>query len=59
VEGVPAALFSQRTGLDISVIARRLALAQERGLIEADPRRIRPTQRGRLFLNELLQLFLD
>jgi oxygen-independent coproporphyrinogen-3 oxidase len=59
VDGVPAELFSQRTGLDASVIARRLALAEARGLVEADARRIRPTRRGRLFLNELLQLFLD
>jgi oxygen-independent coproporphyrinogen-3 oxidase len=59
VQGVPAELFGQRTGLDASVIARRLALAAERGLLEADPRRIRPTPRGRLFLNDLLQLFLD
>ncbi|HET9733916.1 MAG TPA: radical SAM family heme chaperone HemW [Burkholderiales bacterium] len=59
VDGVPAELFPLRTGLDAAVIARRLALAQEKGLIEADPLRIRPTRRGRLFLNELLQLFLD
>jgi oxygen-independent coproporphyrinogen-3 oxidase len=59
VDGVPAELFAQRTGLDASVIARRLALAQEKGLLDSDPRRIRPTRRGRLFLNDLLQLFLD
>jgi coproporphyrinogen III oxidase-like Fe-S oxidoreductase len=59
VEGVPAELFALRTGIDASVIARRLAAAQQRGLIEEDPLRIRPTQRGRLFLNELLQMFLD
>jgi putative oxygen-independent coproporphyrinogen III oxidase len=59
VDGVPAELFPLRTGLDASVIARRLAAAQEKGLIEADPLRIRPTRRGRLFLNELLQVFLD
>ena len=59
VDGVPAELFPLRTGLDASAIARRLAVAQEKGLIEADPLRIRPTRRGRLFLNELLQLFLD
>jgi oxygen-independent coproporphyrinogen-3 oxidase len=59
VDGVPAELFAQRTGLDASVIARRLALAQEKGLLDSDPRRIRPTARGRLFLNDLLQVFLD
>ncbi len=39
--------------------ARKLAAAEEKGLLEKDPARIRPTRQGRLFLNELLQLFLD
>jgi oxygen-independent coproporphyrinogen-3 oxidase len=59
VDGVPAEMFAERTGLPGSTILRKLAAAQEKGLIESDPRRIRPTRRGRLFLNELLQLFLD
>ncbi len=59
VDGVPAELFAERTGLPASVILRKLAAAQAKGLIEDDPLRIRPTRRGRLFLNELLQLFLD
>jgi putative oxygen-independent coproporphyrinogen III oxidase len=59
VEGVPAALFEERTGLPAAVVARKLALARGQGLLEEDLRRIRPTARGRLFLNELLQLFLD
>jgi coproporphyrinogen III oxidase-like Fe-S oxidoreductase len=58
-EGVPAALFEERTGLSAMVIQRKLALARERGLLEEDASRIRPTERGRRFLNELLQLFLD
>jgi oxygen-independent coproporphyrinogen-3 oxidase len=58
VEGVPAALFEERTGLPAGGVARKLSLAQERGLLEDDALRIRPTARGRLFLNELLQLFL-
>ena len=59
VEGVPAAYFEERTGLPRAVVAQRLGTAAERGLLDADPRRIRPTRQGRLFLNELLQLFLD
>jgi len=59
VEGVPAALFEERTGLSAAAVARKLALAREKDLLEDDARRIRPTRRGRLFLNELLQLFLD
>ena len=59
VEGVPAAYFEQRTGLPRAVVAQRLGTAAERGLLDADPRRIRPTRQGRLFLNELLQVFLE
>jgi oxygen-independent coproporphyrinogen-3 oxidase len=39
-------------------VARKLAAAEEKGLLESDPRRSRPTRRGRLFLNDLLQFFL-
>ncbi|HEX5092810.1 MAG TPA: radical SAM family heme chaperone HemW [Burkholderiales bacterium] len=59
VHGVPAAYFEQRTGLPRAAVARKLAAAEAEGLLEADPARIRPTLRGRLFLNELLQRFLD
>ena len=58
VEGVPAEYFELRTGLSRGVVAGRLAAAEAQGLLESDPRRIRPTRRGRLFLNELLQSFL-
>jgi oxygen-independent coproporphyrinogen-3 oxidase len=58
VQGVPAERFEERTGLPRAVVARRLAAAEEKGLLESDPRRIRPTRRGRLFLNDLLQFFL-
>ncbi|MDH3318463.1 MAG: radical SAM family heme chaperone HemW [Betaproteobacteria bacterium] len=59
VQGVPAGYFEERTGLPRASVARKLAVAEEKGLLESDPRRIRPTRRGRLFLNELLQLFLE
>jgi oxygen-independent coproporphyrinogen-3 oxidase len=59
VEGVPAGMFTERTGLPGAVILRKLQAAREKGLLEEDTQRIRPTRRGRLFLNELLQLFLD
>jgi putative oxygen-independent coproporphyrinogen III oxidase len=58
VEGFPAALFAERTGLPITVIERELETAEAKGFIERDWRRIRPTVRGRRFLNELLQSFL-
>jgi putative oxygen-independent coproporphyrinogen III oxidase len=58
VEGVPATLFEERTGLPAASVVRALVRAREDGLLESDPRRLQPTARGRLFLNELLQRFL-
>jgi putative oxygen-independent coproporphyrinogen III oxidase len=58
VEGFPVDLFSQRTGLAFLGIREKLETAEQRGLVERDLRRIRPTARGQRFLNELLELFL-
>lgn len=57
-EGVPRALFSERTGAPISLVASTLARARERGLLEDDPERMVPTPLGRRFLNDLLEMFL-
>ena len=57
-DGVPASLFADHTGLPLHTIGRELALATEKGLLEADPTVIRPTELGRRFLNDLQQLFL-
>ena len=56
--GVPAALFEVRTGLPLAVCAEALRQARERGLLETDPAWLRPSARGRRFLNDLLALFL-
>lgn len=57
-EGVPAELFAQRTGLPLASIAAPCAAARDAGLLANDPQRLRPTARGQLFLNDLLQHFL-
>ena len=59
VEGFPTALFTERTGLPIAVAEPALATAEGAGLIERDHARIAPSERGRRFLNDLLELFLD
>jgi oxygen-independent coproporphyrinogen-3 oxidase len=59
VEGFPVELFEQRTGLPLPGIQKKLDIAEHRGLLERDWRRIRPTARGQRFLNELLELFLS
>ncbi|HVC11674.1 MAG TPA: radical SAM family heme chaperone HemW [Burkholderiales bacterium] len=58
VEGFPVELFGARTGLPLSAAQAGLAAAERQGLIERAGFRIRPSERGRLFLNELLALFL-
>jgi len=57
-EGAPLALFEERTGLSRTVLLRQLDGAERDGLIERDHVAVRPTLRGRRFLNELLQRFL-
>ena len=58
VEGVPAEVFQERTGLPPTVLEPALSRARERGLLESDPARLRPTELGLRFLNDLLQGFM-
>jgi coproporphyrinogen III oxidase-like Fe-S oxidoreductase len=57
-DGFPAALFSERTGLPLSVVRGELQAAEGRGLVVREHGRIAPTALGRRFLNDLLLLFL-
>ncbi|HWA38762.1 MAG TPA: radical SAM family heme chaperone HemW [Burkholderiales bacterium] len=58
VEGFEVRLFQERTGLPLATVEGALQEAERRGLLERDWQCIRPTERGRLFLNELLELFV-
>ena len=58
IDGFPAGLFEERTGLPIVSVQRELDEAERRGLIVRDHRKIAPTLRGQRYLNDLLQLFL-
>ena len=57
-QGFPRHLFTERTGLPFEAAEPGLLKARQQGLIETDGDTIRPTTRGRHFLNELLMLFL-
>ena len=57
-DGFEVSLFSERTGLPITAVHGALERAEARGLITRDHARIAPTERGRLFLNDLLEIFL-
>jgi len=56
--GFDETLFQERTSLPLLVIRRELEEAEKRGLLLREGQRIAPTERGRRFLNDLLQIFL-
>ena len=57
-EGVTTELFTEHTGLSIDAAARKLQQARDRNLIDYDSKRIKPTELGRRYLNDLLQIFM-
>lgn len=57
-EGFPSRLFSEHAGLPLHVVQNQLKEAEEKGFIQWGTHTISPTEKGRLFLNELLELFL-
>jgi len=59
-EGFALDAFEKRTGLPRTAIAPQLALAGERGWLEvSDDGRVRPTELGRRFTNDVIGLFLS
>ncbi len=57
-DGVESHLFLERTGHPLVRVQRRLAEAEERGLLEWGVERLRPTALGQRYLNDLLASFL-
>lgn len=56
--GFDEALFQERTSLPVLLIRRELELAEQKGLLAYEAKKIAPTEVGRRFLNDLLQIFL-
>ena len=57
VDGFEETLLEARTGISLSAVEAPLEAARARGLVVRRGGRIRPTERGMRFLNELLLLF--
>jgi putative oxygen-independent coproporphyrinogen III oxidase len=57
-QGFAAELFSERTSLPLLLLRGELEQAEQRGLLLRDQQRIAPTETGRRFLNDLLEIFL-
>lgn len=56
--GFPVNLFAERTGLSLTTIEHSLQNAEQKGLLYRDHQRIRATELGMRFLNDLQQMFL-
>lgn len=57
--GVESRLYSERTGLSLETLAEGRREAEQSGLLQVEPSRLAATERGQLFLNDLLQQFLN
>jgi len=57
-QGFPVNLFQERTGLIINSIEKELLIAEQKGLLQRDHQTIMPTAMGKLFLNDLQEIFL-
>jgi oxygen-independent coproporphyrinogen-3 oxidase len=57
-EGFAPSLFGERTGLALESVRHELHEAERRGLLSVAAERIAPTDLGRRFLNDLLEIFL-
>ena len=57
--GVESKLYAERTGLDLASLDEGRREAEQSGLMQVEPSRLAATDRGQLFLNDLLQKFLS
>jgi oxygen-independent coproporphyrinogen-3 oxidase len=57
-EGFHPSLFIERTGLPLSQIQKQLELAEEKALIEWNLNKIKATETGHRYLNDLIQIFM-
>ena len=56
--GVDTNTFGERTGLPLSVIAKNLDEASKKGLLDINPRKLKATEQGLRYLNNLQEIFL-
>lgn len=57
-DGFPTPLFQQRTGITLGQFDKALKQAEALDLLEYDIQRISPTDKGKRYLNTLIELFL-
>ncbi len=59
LNGVPTQMFHERTGLSIHQIAKPIEKALQKKLLDEDPTRLKASDLGIRYLNDLQELFLN
>ena len=57
-EGFHPSLFIEHTGLPLNHIHKQLEIAEQKALIKWDLNKIKPTETGHRYLNDLVELFM-
>lgn len=57
-DGVDTITFSERTGLPLNVVSRGLDEACKKGLLDSNPNKLKATEQGLRYLNNLQEMFL-
>lgn len=57
-DGVDTITFSERTGLPLNVVAKGLDEASKKGLLDSNPNKLKATEQGLRYLNNLQEMFL-
>jgi len=58
-QGFTTQLFEQRTGLDFSIVENSINQLQTQGLMETSGEYFHTTEKGRLFLNNVISKFSE
>ena len=57
-DGVDTNTFSERTGLPLNVVSKGLDEASKKGLLDSNPSKLKATEQGLRYLNNLQEMFL-
>nr|WP_216863374.1 radical SAM family heme chaperone HemW [Polynucleobacter sp. 31A-FELB] len=57
-DGVDTITFSERTGLPLNVVSKGLEEASKKGLLDLNPNKLKATEQGLRYLNNLQEMFL-
>jgi putative oxygen-independent coproporphyrinogen III oxidase len=57
-DGVDTVTFSERTGLPLNAVSRGLDEASKKGLLDSNPNKLKATEQGLRYLNNLQEMFL-